>query len=304
MPSATQYVQLDEGMPVLKPPSPQYVDSYCQAQQSGAVRSHAFLTPPPPRRQPSSSIVRSASNVGEGGGEPSSTSRKEAPRLFDSYASRPEPHDMSLFYEKLPGKRTMKQQLRRIIRLQRILIVLCAIQISCAVTFILTVKALPADFGKQLLLLVVCVALIAGCIGALGAWGMRASILYFFFITQCWTLTTVVSQLMRTQDAKTRSSIFCHEITDSTVDCTHVAKDTQIYALVVTCVVIYLSMFFADGLAESIQERVSQDNQAQIIRFVWLMRKKSFVGIHRFEDAIHQHFEELVELGYLKLKMG
>ena len=38
----------------------------------------------------------------------------------------------------------------------------------------------------------------------------------------------------------------------------------------------------------------------QIVKFIWLMHKKTMVGVQRFEDLIHAKFEELVLLGFLK----
>ena len=39
----------------------------------------------------------------------------------------------------------------------------------------------------------------------------------------------------------------------------------------------------------------------RITKFIWLMQKKTTVGIHRFEDLIHKEFQELVEMGCARL---
>merc|ERR1712085_153586 len=50
------------------------------------------------------------------------------------------------------------------------------------------------------------------------------------------------------------------------------------------------------------QDQLEKEDTLLITKFVWLMQKKTTVGIHRFEDLIHKEFQELVEMGYLKLK--
>jgi len=50
--------------------------------------------------------------------------------------------------------------------------------------------------------------------------------------------------------------------------------------------------------------RLEDEDNQQIVKFVWLMNKKTLLGIHRFEEQIHHEFEKLVGMGFLKLKEG
>tara|TARA_B110001452_G_scaffold231018_1_gene207682 strand:+ start:165 stop:533 length:369 start_codon:yes stop_codon:yes gene_type:complete len=66
---------------------------------------------------------------------------------------------------------------------------------------------------------------------------------------------------------------------------------------VVATAVIYMSTFYADSLSEALQDELEKEDTMMITKFVWLMQKKTTVGIHRFEDLIHKEFQELVEMG-------
>ena len=52
------------------------------------------------------------------------------------------------------------------------------------------------------------------------------------------------------------------------------------------------------------QDRDEEEDNQQVTKFIWLMRKKTLLGIHRFEELIHTEFEKLVGIGFLKLKDG
>ena len=41
-----------------------------------------------------------------------------------------------------------------------------------------------------------------------------------------------------------------------------------------------------------------------IVKFVWLMNKKTLVGVHRLEEEIHHRFDQLVEAGFLRKAPG
>ena len=58
-----------------------------------------------------------------------------------------------------------------------------------------------------------------------------------------------------------------------------------------------MSTFYADSLSEALQDELEKEDTMMITKFVWLMQKKTTVGIHRFEDLIHKEFQELVEMG-------
>ena len=64
--------------------------------------------------------------------------------------------------------------------------------------------------------------------------------------------------------------------------------------------VVYASMYWTDLLGEMVQDSLEQADNRRLLDFAGLMHQSTLVGIRRFEDRIHQRFEELVQLGFLK----
>ena len=88
------------GVPTLRPPSQEYIDSY------GRLQGASYRTPPP-RAVGACACAKSGSSSGSLGSPrflSTTVAEPEAPRLFDGPASRPEPTDYSLFYPALPSK--------------------------------------------------------------------------------------------------------------------------------------------------------------------------------------------------------
>ena len=80
------------------------------------------------------------------------------------------------------------------------------------------------------------------------------------------------------------------------------SESLQVFALLAVTAVCLLSIFYANMLSESLQDARSGEIQKALVRLTWVMQKKSAVGMQRVEEFIHREFEELVELGWLKLK--
>mmetsp|Transcript_10049 Transcript_10049/g.14333 ORF Transcript_10049/g.14333 Transcript_10049/m.14333 type:complete len:84 (+) Transcript_10049:220-471(+) len=80
------------------------------------------------------------------------------------------------------------------------------------------------------------------------------------------------------------------------------AEEQLATVLFVAMMVTYISMFVADALAQAMQRQLDHRDNHLIVQFIWMMQKRTLVSVSRFEEFIHTHFEELVSLGYLKLK--
>ena len=76
----------------------------------------------------------------------------------------------------------------------------------------------------------------------------------------------------------------------------HVAQKA---AIVVSLVSAYVSMFVAEIFAEKLQDQYEYEDQLSLVRFAWLMHRKTLVGAQRFEDLVHTKFGELVDAGFL-----
>lgn len=146
----------------------------------------------------------------------------------------------------------------------------------------------------------------SGIIGLVGACRWWAEALQLFFITQIWSLSTLFSQFLKHLQARRRQDIFCEESAGADAGgCGDgESQSLVVFTLVGALIVVYVSMFLSDNLSEFLQDKLENEDQQQIIQFVWTMNKKSLLGIHRFEELIHAEFEKLVNLGFLKLKRG
>ena len=58
----------------------------------------------------------------------------------------------------------------------------------------------------------------------------------------------------------------------------------------------------ADVFAEKLQDQFEYEDQLSLIRFAWLMHRKTLVGVQRFENLLHHKFDELVDAGVLQAR--
>ena len=73
-------------------------------------------------------------------------------------------------------------------------------------------------------------------------------------------------------------------------------------AIVLSLVAAYASMMVADVFAEKLQDQFEYEDQLSLIRFAWLMHRKTLVGVQRFESRIHHMFDDLVDAGFLQAR--
>jgi len=189
----------------------------------------------------------------------------------------------------------------RTLLLQRMMFGICTTQVLCACGFTSLQDATPASTGKALMLISSVVSLISGVIGIAGAWKKSTLMLNWFFISQLWCIGVVLTQFLRGQATETNEHIFCDGASAGEL-CSSLTFGWVIGFSSVSIATVYFSVFFADALVEALQDQLEKEDTLLITKFVWLMQKKTTVGIHRFEDLIHKEFQELVEMGYLKLK--
>lgn len=225
-----------------------------------------------------------------------------APRLFGSMASKPEPDDMAHYFKNLDDRLAAEARERNAGRLRMAVVILCTVQSACAACFLATMTAMPDGFESGLLVMTVAVTAASGVVGICGAFYRVGPALHWFVISQVWCLSNIIAQCVRDRQSTRRQRIFCADEPDAGSSCLMAVQDRQAAALFGGMLVAYISVFVADGLAQSIQQQFEYRDNHLLVQFVWLMQKRTLISVSRFEETIHTQFEELINLGYLKLK--
>lgn len=274
-----------------------------------SLASAGFLTPPNHSRKLAARPPESSNGVSlrTGGGA-------DPPRLFDALAAKIEPRDITEYYGKQEGegkglwrKQEFEDNLKHIFRLRFVTVILCSSQavialLGLSILFFFTPShSATANF-------VMCTSLFAATssiVGVVSAVKKQISGLQWFFLSQIFCLTMMLGQWLRGVLASKNEQLFCDdraggETTDPL--CRFLPQHTQSTLVALALGFAYVSMFVADSLSEGLQDQREQEDHVRITKFVWNMNKKTVIGIHRFEESIHKKFEELVNLGYLKLK--
>ena len=283
------YAKLSEEPP-LRPPSREYIESYCRAQ--ALARS-----PTSPRTTYGARPLAAAAE-------------RRGPRLFD--AGPGDAADYAGFcaamvhHHELRGLRDadeLQQKKKRVHTLAYTLSLLALAQTTCAAVFAYTnLVDLGSGASDTAARITTAVVFGSGCIGGAGGLLRSRWALSAFFLSQIWALALVFAQWLRSQQLSARAVIFCHQhaagASGHAAGCS--TDVTQLISIVLTLGLVYASMFVSDVLAERLQDELESEDQLSLIRFGWLMHRKTLVGIQRFEDLIHTKFEELVVMGYLK----
>lgn len=217
-------------------------------------------------------------------------------------ASKPEPTDMHAYYDHLPTFEAVEEANARTVFNQRVMLGLTAVQVFCACGFLGLEDTTPNTTGQTLLLVASATVLLSGVLGFFGTWKLYKGLLNWFFISQLWCLSVVITLLLRGQLTDANETILCSQSSVGYAGCSAISGGWIVFFSAIAGVIVYISVFFADSLSEALQDETEKKDTLQITKFVWLMNKKTTVGIHRFEDLIHKEFQELVEMGYLKLK--
>jgi hypothetical protein len=275
--------------PVLRPPSRETIDSYRRA----------------------ATQVR---NAGENGAHPPRVvdSNGRGQRLFD--AAPGDATDYAGFCAGLKqtwGGRGLKDaratsRAASQMRQARLLVIaLAATQAVGAAVFAYVTLQDPASGNRDISShLTSSLILASGCVGLVG--GLRRSpwALQAYFMSQIWALAVTFAQWLRSQQQAGRTSLFCgfRAATADDADCSAVLDSTTAGVVVLVLAAVYGSMFATDMLAEGLQDQLELEDQLSLIRFSWLMHRKTLVGVQRFEDVVHTRFKELVSMGFLKLR--
>ena len=284
-------------LPTLRPPNPQYVDEYIKANSASA---------------PDSRGLRTLASPG-GGGSPAAGSSDEqvyaAPRLFEEMAATAEPDDMASFYHGLThGQGAFAAAMRRAAEerlvYRRRLVLLCGVQSVGATLYLFLQSWEPAQLAAGMLLVSTGVTLVSSAIGCVGAWYEMRNALHWYYLSQLWALGVTVQQWVHDLYDAERTTILCDEPGGGRDPRCWLngSESLQVFALLAVTAVCLLSIFYANMLSESLQDARSGEIQKALVRLTWVMQKKSAVGMQRVEEFIHREFEELVELGWLKLK--
>ena len=274
--------------PCLCPPSRDYVESYCKSQQLAQTGISSRTIP-----------------------LTSTSERQDSQRLFDAkpgdagdYASFCSALSQDPSYRGLRHEVESRQGGMHIHGTSLTLGILGLTQSACAWLFGYTLWVDPASGAVDHASLTTCGVIFAsGVLGFIGGalrsqWSLRA-----FFLSQIWALALVCGQWLRSQQQSDRTMIFCEQhIAGQAMSyrCAAAIDTAQVAAILLSLVVAYASMFVSDMLVERLQDELEHQDQVALVRFSWLMHRKTLVGIQRFEDRIRSKFEELVMLGFLK----
>ncbi|KAL1525097.1 hypothetical protein AB1Y20_019969 [Prymnesium parvum] len=267
---------MEEVQPWLRPPTQDYIEKQ--------MRSGASVSP-------SNSTSKPLKPYGA------------ATRLFEHQANAPEPTELSSYYGGVSSSAEMKRAALQADWQRLMLMLLCTAQAVAGLVGFMYVSGWTTVSARSRMIQATLILIsVSGGLGGVGAWRRWSETLQAFFIAQIWSLSTVLSQFLAAQQLNKRRDVFCLG-RDDTQNCEdHMGLGTL--ALGGAIVLVYVSMFFADGLSEHLQDQLEDEDNQQIVKFVWLMNKKTLLGIHRFEEQIHHEFEKLVGMGFLKLKEG
>lgn len=176
-------------------------------------------------------------------------------RLFEKEANAPEPNDLAEFYEGVTDSAELEINKHRADWQRHVLIAMCISQIIAGVAGFFEVYGWTNQ-TMEVRLIQATLGLIAvsGLIGVTGAVKRHGDILQWFFITQIWSLSTVFSQFIAQQQTNKRQGVFCDTSKGHSI-CDGDHSALMALGLFSAIVVVYLSMFFADGLAEHLQDK-------------------------------------------------
>ena len=279
--------------PSLQPPS----EAYCRSLLSSSSSSSS--TSAPPLRPHAYSVASAAAASGE----------RRGPRLFDHVPGDPT-NPAALFASlenvELKGLRdeaTIESQRRKLRRAAVIVCALSSVQTACAALLVLS----RSSEGRADRALVLTSGLVgaSGLGGLLGGWRRSRTLLHAFFLTQIVALSAIAAQWLRSQQAAAKEAVFCDERAAGTrgeleAMCGRDGATLRLGAMLLGGGVVYASMYWTDLLGEMVQDSLEQADNRRLLDFAGLMHQSTLVGIRRFEDRIHQRFEELVQLGFLK----
>ena len=174
---------------------------------------------------------------------PSGRSPNEPPRLFDAIAAQPEPSDMHDYYSHCRGYAEVLDANARTLFLQRMMFAICTTQVVCACALTSLQDTTPDSTGKALVLISSVVSFVSGIIGFAGAWKKSTCVhaprttawprlsahasssapalsrlphvcrmaLNWFFISQLWCISVVLTQFLRGQLTQSNEQIFCSQ---------------------------------------------------------------------------------------------
>ena len=151
-------------------------------------------------------------------------------------ASKPEPTDMHAYYDHLPTFEAVEEANARTVFNQRVMLGLTAVQVFCACGFLGLEDTTPNTTGQTLLLVASATVLLSGVLGFFGTWKLykcvacptshpahtwqrpRAptvlrgrGLLNWFFISQLWCLSVVITLLLRGQLTDANETILCSQ---------------------------------------------------------------------------------------------
>ena len=118
-------------------------------------------------------------------------------------------------------------------------------------------------------------------------------------------LSALAAQWLRSHQSAGKEAVYCDGGVTGTRGalepmCGRLGTSLRLGAMLLGGGVLYASMFWTDLLGEMLQDSREQADNRRLLDFAGLMHQGTLVGVQRFEDRIHQRFEELVKLGFLK----
>lgn len=251
-----------------------------------ASRSDAL---PSPRVSPS--VVGASSRSAAGGPAPS----RRAMRIFYPL----EEECPAQYYPKL---RTVDGRWMRLVRAA--LLVMCVMQL--AASFYIYKHSHMHDHVYELFTVGAnALSALAALSGFLGVALESRGALLFFYINQLWSLSNVCTFFVMSMEAYEQQLTACRMLAlgDMSADeaqsrelgCDGIEARHRMLLGVMGALLaqLWISCFLARTFSEMVQDMQSDDDDRQLVRFIWERRRETWQQLRRFEDVVQRQFEEL-----------
>ena len=281
-----------EDAPSVRKPSQYYVDGYLARQGTSGAPPQ---TPLPP----------SAAS-------PRSTQRRTAKIFYELEKECPK-H----YYPKL---HVVDPGVMRCIRYM--LLVLCVVQTLAAVSIgsMATARGmLHDDVNKQFTVGALMLCAFAGVCGLVGVWGKSRGLLLFFYINELWGLSNVCTFFVMALQSDERTGASCEMlrtgemsaevlasagVTPAVCDERASRRASLVAAMILLMSELWVSCFLAKTYSEYIQDEANDEDDRQLVDFIWDRRRETWLHLRRFEDVVQRQFEELRASLHSRTGMG
>jgi len=146
---------------------------------------------------------------------------------------------------------------------------------------------------------------LAALSGFLGVALESRGALLFFYINQLWSLSNVCTFFVMSMEAYEQQLTACRMLAlgDMSADeaqsrelgCDGIEARHRMLLGVMGALLaqLWISCFLARTFSEMVQDMQSDDDDRQLVRFIWERRRETWQQLRRFEDVVQRQFEEL-----------